>query len=75
MIIDIDTRHSSPPEHRSNYNSTAFATVMTQCLASPLFAPWNVADPNMRSLPAAANASLNTHPATSSRREGRHTHR
>ncbi len=77
MIIDIHTRStvaecSEPPSQRNN---DAFRTLMAQSPALPLFSPWAAGELNARSNTLANDAELNTHRASSNRREGRHTHR
>ena len=72
MIIDLDTANGSPLGRRCAQTNSQFAAVLAQYAATPLFAPWPAASQIVRANPATSSAELNTHPAASNRREGRH---
>jgi len=71
MIIAADSS-SAPVERRSQTHGTQFAAVMAQCGATPPFSPWPVPELAARNGLVSSGASLNAHPTTSNRREGRH---
>jgi hypothetical protein len=73
MIVDSAVASAAPfTGHRPAEAGVPFAAVLAEYAATPLFAPWPIADQSLRANTAITGAALNTHPATSNRREGRH---
>jgi hypothetical protein len=72
MIIDAAAAATAlSPGHRPVETGARFAAALAE-YATPLFAPWPAAEQGLRAGTPITGAALNTHPASSNRREGRH---